>query len=151
MILEAKKLLDIVNFRVHMLGEIIYEATGLIKNQRVINADKQKIETTFEARGKIKDIEVLDVGTFWSVPRQDGSIYGENKSVFFTSDNDVIATAEDQVIGQNIDTTTLRFIGSAFFKTSYDGRLSSLNNIIGVFEAEVKDNKHLTVKKWEWK
>ena len=134
-----------------MLGELIYESTGSIKNQRVIDATKNKIETTFEARGKIKDVEVLDLGTFWSMPREDSSIYGENKSVFFTHDNNIIATAQDKVIGQIINTNTVRFIGSAFFKTSYNDKLSFLNNIIGVFEAEVKDNKYLSVKKWEWK
>jgi len=134
-----------------MLGELIYEAKGLIKSERVIDISELKIETTFEAKGKIKDVEVLDLGTFWSVPRPDGRIYGENKSIFFTRNNNVIATAQDKVIGEKINGSTLRFIGSAFFKTSYTGKLSFLNNIIGIFEAEVKDNKYLTVKKWEWK
>ena len=40
--------------------------------------------------------------------------------------------------------------GSVFFKTYTNGKLSFLNNKIGVFEYEADENGNTSGKIWEW-
>jgi hypothetical protein len=41
--------------------------------------------------------------------------------------------------------------GSLFFRTNSTGKMSFLNNIVGVFEYEVDESGNTTAKVWEWK
>ena len=135
-----------------MLGDLFYEAKGKITNQRVLDTTGPKLEASFTAYGNMKDIPVMEIGTFWSIPRPGGKVYGEDKDIIFTRDNSgEIATANAKVIGQPIDTDTMRFVGSVFFNASSNGKLRFLNDIVGVFEAEVKEGSEIHIRKWEWK
>lgn len=51
-----------------MLGEQIYEAKGQITGTRVLDAEQFKMESSYMREGKIREIEVMQIGTFWSVP-----------------------------------------------------------------------------------
>lgn len=44
-----------------------------------------------------------------------------------------------------------RFRGSVFFKTSLTGKLSAMNNLVGVFEYESDDSGNTSTQVWEWK
>lgn len=41
--------------------------------------------------------------------------------------------------------------GAIYYSTTSTGRLSSLNNVVGVFEYEVDEEGNTTAKVWEWK
>lgn len=142
----------IIVIRYNMIGDLFYEATGKITNQRVLDTTGPKLEASFTAYGNMKDIPVMEIGTFWSIPRPNGKVYGEDKDIIFTRDNSgEIATANAKVIGQPVDTDTMRFVGSVFFNASSNGKLTFLNDIVGVFEAEVKKGSEMHIRKWEWK
>ena len=51
-----------------MLGEQIHEAKGQITGTRVLDAEQFKMESSYMGEGKIREIEVMQIGTFWSVP-----------------------------------------------------------------------------------
>ena len=45
----------------------------------------------------------------------------------------------------------VRFRGSVFFKKSLTGNLSTLDNLVGVFEYELDASGNTASKVWEWK
>jgi hypothetical protein len=63
-----------------MLGEKIGELIGKIISQRVLDVDcGMKMEATVTANGKIKNIDVSSVITYWNIREPDGRLYGEGK------------------------------------------------------------------------
>jgi hypothetical protein len=46
---------------------------------------------------------------------------------------------------------TVSYRGSLFFRTNSTGKMSYLNNIVGVFEYEVDESGNTAAKVWEWK
>jgi hypothetical protein len=83
--------------------------------------------------------------------------YGEGKGIIsFIGDgyyNESVTVAE-YWIGKSLGHRTV-WRGSAFYRTSSptsSGKLSLLNNIVGVFETEVDNiSSDVSEKVWEWK
>jgi hypothetical protein len=40
---------------------------------------------------------------------------------------------------------------TCIYRTSTNGKLAFLNNVVGLFEAEVDAEENITEKIWEWK
>jgi hypothetical protein len=135
------------------LGEIIYEHTGKMTGQRVLDVEGPKIETSFRATGKFKGTDIIETTTYWSVPRPGGALYGEAQGVVTTSDDSgEMATLTAQGIGRIIGPGgKVSFRGSTYFRTSSTGKLASLNNMVGVFEYEMDGSGNSRAKIWEWK
>lgn len=45
----------------------------------------------------------------------------------------------------------IKWRGSHFYRTSSNGKLAFLNNVVGVFESEIDVEGNGTEKIWEWK
>lgn len=136
------------------LGELIIEDRGKITGQRVLDVDVPKIESSFTMEGKYKGTAGTDVGTYTSVLREDGVMYGEGRGIITTKDGREMATWTGQGIGRFTDPGKISFRGSLFFRTpstSGGGKLSFLNNVVGVFEYEVDEMGNCSSKTWEWK
>src|SRR5919198_521825 len=84
-------------FRLTMLGDLIYEHKGKVIGQRVLDSVVSgqeegevvlpKIETTFSADAKLKGtINITDTGTYWSIVRPGGIVYGEGQGLYTTKD-----------------------------------------------------------------
>jgi len=71
--------------------------------------------------------------------------------VVTTKDGKGMATWTGQGIGKFTDQGKISFRGSLFFRTTSRGKLSSLNNLVGVFEYEVDEQGNSSAKLWEWK
>ena len=69
-----------------MLGEQIAEVKGKLTGQRVLNVEGPKIEYSFSANGKMKDVDINHMATFWTIPRGNGVLYGEGQGVITTKD-----------------------------------------------------------------
>ena len=54
-------------------------------------------------------------------------------------------------IGRIDSSGSVKQSGSVFSRTSSGGKLSFLNNMIGVFEAEIDADGNFSEKIWEWK
>lgn len=140
-----------------MLGEQIYEHKGKIIGQRILDVSEEaglpKIETTFSATAKLKGtIDITDIGTYWSIVKPGGVLYGEGQGVYTTKDGSgEMATWTAQGVGRFTVRGGVSFRGSLFFRTNSTGKLSFLNNLVGVFEYEVDEQGNTTAKVWEWK
>ena len=58
-----------------MLGDLFYEATGRITSKRVLDLERLEIESSYFVEGKMREIEVFEIGTFTS-------LYDRNKRCF---------------------------------------------------------------------
>jgi hypothetical protein len=139
------------------LGELIEEESGKITGRRVVDVEGPKIESSFTMNGKWVGQDVTDIGTYWGVMREgtetQGVVYGETQGVATTKDGQGMATYTVQGIGRSTSPGKIRFHGSVFYRTTptSGGKLSSLNNKVGVFEYEEDEQGNCSVKVWEWK
>jgi hypothetical protein len=136
------------------LGELIEDSTGKITGQRVLDVEIPKMETSFAMEGNYRGISCTDVGTYTSVLREGGVLYGEGQGIITTKDGQGMATWTGQGIGKFTAPGKVSFRGSIFLRTpstSQGGKLSSLNNMVGVFEYEVDEMGSCFTKSWEWK
>jgi hypothetical protein len=134
------------------LGELISEERGKITGQRVLDVDVLKIESSFTMSGRYRGEEGTDIGTYSAVMRQgeEGVMYGEGQGVATTKDGKGMATWTGQGIGKFTSPGKISFRGSVFFRAP-SGKLSSFNNVVGVFEYEVDEEGNCSTKVWEWK
>ena len=137
----------------YMLGDLISEEKGKITSQRVLDVEdgEPKIETTFSAIGNYRSIETTATVTYSGSLRPGGAIYGEGQGVLMSKDGQEMATWTGQGIGRVTSPGKIRFAGSLFFSTSSTGKLSFLNNLVGVFEYESDESGNTSAKAWEWK
>ena len=139
-----------------VLGELIEEESGKITGQRVLDVEGPKMETSFKMNGKFGGIEGSDIGTYCTVMREGsepGVMYGEGQGVITTKDGQGMATWTGQGIGRFTAPGKMSFRGSVFYRTTSTGggKISSLNNVVGVFEYEVDEQGNSSTKVWEWK
>jgi hypothetical protein len=135
------------------LGELIVEDRGKITGQRVLDVDSPKIESSFTMSGSYIREEGTDMGTYCSVMRQgeEGVMYVEGQGVFTTKDGKGMVTWTGQGIGRFTSPGNIRIRGSLFFRAPSEGKLSSYNNLVGVFEYEVDEQGNCSGRVWEWK
>ena len=73
-----------------MLGENLGTLRGRVTGQRVLPSTgaAAKMEVSFDIRGTLLGTAVTMLGTYWSVVRADGSLYGEcpNQGIVMTED-----------------------------------------------------------------
>lgn len=132
-----------------MLGDLIYEAKGKTLGLRVLD-DNGTMEMTIMENGVVFGTECTTTITLVSKYRPDGTQYSDGLGIMSTKKGDTA-------------TLTLSFIsipkglppsgnvrGATFFSTQ-SPNLMQLNNVVCIFEAEVKEDTSYTVKAWEWK
>lgn len=136
-----------------MLGELLFEIKGRLAGSRVLNADEYKVEHYMIEEGKFKDSEITILGTFWTIPVGKNVTYVESQGIITTKDSQDNTTFRGYGIEHSKEQVGASFRGSVFWKSSIstNGKLSSLNKKIGVFETEVDDSGNSIEKVWEWK
>jgi len=119
----------------------------------VLDVDVLKIESSFTMSGRYKGEEGTDLGTYYAVMRQgeEGIMYGEGQGVATTKDGKGMVTWKGQGIGRFTSSGKMSFRGSLFFRAPSGRKLSSFNNVVGVFEYEVDEEGNCSTKVWEWK
>ena len=133
-----------------MLGEIIGEFEGSIIGQRVLRSDVPTIETTIKQDGKILDIEAIDLATYCSILRSDGTMFGECQGMTTTKYGE-IATWIGHGAGKPIGNgQAAKFRGAIYYQSSSE-KLSCLNCVAVIYEYEIDDNGDTQAKLWEWK
>jgi hypothetical protein len=134
-----------------MLGDLFYEAKGKITSKRVLDLEGPKIESSYFLEGKMREIEVAEIGTFTSIPISDGLFFIEGKDIVTVKgSDDEMATVKAQGISKLKDSSKV-VSGSNFYRSSKTGKLSFLNNLVGVHEATVDNDGNISYKVWEWK
>jgi hypothetical protein len=62
-----------------------------------------------------------------------------------------VATFTGEAVGRLGSSGSTSWRGSIFYRTSSNGKLSFLNNMIGLFEGEMDTQGNFYHKAWEWK
>lgn len=133
-----------------MLGEMIGELRGKRTGRRVLSVDNGfKVEVAFESTGKVLGFDVMEVGTYWSESRPDGTLYGEGRGVIVGADGNS-ATWKGQGVGRFVEGGSVSYRGAVYY-SSASPKLARLNTVAAVFEfdADAEGNTHS--KLWEWK
>lgn len=116
----------------------------------MLNPEEGKIEYTLIEEGKFKDTNVTITSIFWTVHTVKDRIYGEAQAIIRTEDGEETASYKGYGIGHVMEQGRTDFRATNFYKASSNGKISFLNNTIGVVEAEAHENQH-SGKVWEWK
>lgn len=134
-----------------MLGEKIGENTGKVTAQRVIPnpGGGPKIETSFQASGRLLGVEETEMGTYWSVLRPDGTLYGEGQGVLMGKDGET-ATWVGQGVGTFGKAGAVSYRGAIYFQSAHP-KWSRLNSIAALFEYEVDGQGNNRSQLYEWK
>jgi hypothetical protein len=133
-----------------MLGEQFGELKGKITGQRVLDAEGPAIETNVSATGNLAGSQVRVTLTYMGKPVSNGVLHGLGNGVVMSMEGDV-ASYTGEAIGKIDSSGTVRWRGSLFYKSSSNGKLASLNNLVLVLEAEVDAEGNFSEKTWEWK
>lgn len=139
-----------------MLGEQIAEERLKIVSRRVISVDGgiPKIETATAGEGNYRGTEFKQTSTFWTIPKsRDGkTLFIEGRGTIITNDGE-LATYTGQAIGKQVGrgVNSMRFYGYIIYETSSSGKLSSLSDVVAVFETEIDESDNAIAKIWEWK
>ncbi|MGA9061988.1 MAG: hypothetical protein WB341_10025 [Terracidiphilus sp.] len=132
-----------------MLGEKIGETKGKRLVRRVLSVDPPTAEVTFEDSGKMFGIATTGIGSYTSVVRADGSLFGHGQGMIMTEDGEA-ATWSGTGLGHFGPGGSVSYRGMLFFRTT-SKKLARLNNACGAFEYEVDAKGGTVSKTWEWK
>jgi hypothetical protein len=135
-----------------MLGEQIGEETGQITGMRVLPDDGAgaKVEVSFQASGTLLGLHASNMGTFISVTRPDGTLFGDGQGFSMTDDGEA-ATWRGQGVGRFTGHgMAVSFRGAIYFQTASE-RLARLNGMAVVFEYEADESGKVADKTYEWK
>ena len=132
-----------------MLGESIYQGSGKRILRRVLSTEPVRVEVTFEGGGKLLGVDVMELGTYTSTIRSDGTIYGEGAGVLMSPAGDQVSWKGGGV-GTFKERGAVSYRGAVYYQT-VSPKLSRLNAVAGVFEFESDENGGTQSKIWEWK
>jgi hypothetical protein len=132
-----------------MLGQQISETKGKRLVRRVLSVDPPTAEVSFEDAGQVLGVPVNGMGTYTSVVRADGSIFGHGQGMNMTQDGESI-TWTGTGVGHFGPGGSVSYRGMLFFRTTSQ-KLAQLNNSCGAFEYDVDPAGNTISKVWEWK
>src|SRR5437879_12378029 len=122
-----------------MLGEKIGGTSGKITSQRVVPnlGGGPKMETSFQASGSILGTNVKETGTYCTMVRPDGTLYGEGQGVMILKDGKM-ATWTANGVGTTKKDGTASYRGAVYYQ-SMPPRWSRLNKVAVVSEYVLAD------------
>jgi hypothetical protein len=132
-----------------MIGEQISESKGRRLVRRVLSVDPPTAEVSFEDSGNMLGVPTTGMGSYTSVIRPDGSIYGNGQGMIMTPDGDAV-TWTGTGLGKFGPNGSVSYRGMLFFRTTSQ-KLARVNNTCGAFEYDVDPSGNTISKVWEWK
>ena len=148
---------DVGNDTIAVLGELIYESTGKIVSQKVvdigdINNPSAKVELSYSGSGYMQGIRnVTETWTFVNTHLSNNITQGIGKGVIMTDDGNGVATATELGRGFHMSPESIVYPGARVFSTDSNGKLAFLNELVGVTQWEVDSLGNYNVKMWQWK
>jgi hypothetical protein len=129
------------------LGEPYFVEKGMVTSQKEIAPNKT--QSTFAANGTMNgNIEVTDTGKFESITK------GEPAPGLLTTKNGIITTKDGNemanYIGIDVGNYT-DYQGASAYSTNSTGKLSFLNNMLGIYKGETDDSGNFVLREWHWK
>jgi len=134
-----------------MLGDKLGTESGKVTGRRVLPnpGGGPKVEVSFQATGTILGVAHTDIGTYSSVMRPDGAVYGEGQGVLMGQGGEM-ATWVGQGVGTLKKDGSVSYRGAVYYSTASSAWMR-LNNVASVFEYEVDPQGNTKSEIWEWK
>ena len=145
------------NSKNSMLGELIYESSGKIVSQKVVDTGdiyypSAKVELSYSGSGYMQGIgNVTETWTFVNTHLINNITQGIGKGVILTDDGNGVATATELGRGFHMSPETIVYPGARVFSADSNGKLAFLNELVGVTQWEVDSLGNYKVKMWQWK
>ena len=129
------------------LGEPYFVEKGKVTGQKEIGPNRTQY--TFTANGTMNgNIEVTDTGEFVTVSK------GEPAPGVITTKNGVITTKDGSETANytGIDVGNYTdYQGASAYSTNSTGKLSFLNNMLGIYKGETGASGNFVIREWQWK
>jgi hypothetical protein len=132
-----------------MLGEQIATGQGKRTSRRIIGTSPLNVEVSFEDASKMLGVDGMNIGTYTSTPKPDGSLDGYGQGAFATLEGEIV-TWKGIGVGRFGAAGAVSYRGTLSYSTT-SAKLARLNGIAGVFEFEVDAAGNTSSKIWEWK
>lgn len=134
-----------------MQGDKIGDYSGKVTTQRVLPnpGGGPKMEISFQASGKLLGVDETETGTYSSVLRPDGTLYGEGQGVIMGAEGH-LATWVGQGVGTIKKDGAVSYRGAVYYQSS-SPKWSRLNSVAAIFEYEVDAQGNTRAQLWEWK
>ena len=132
-----------------MLGDKIGEESGQITSVKVVSSNPPTTEVSFQATGQILGVETSTIGTYQSVMRPDGTIYGEGEGLVMTADGEGLSWKGSGVGSLTGEGMGAKYRGAIYYSTESE-KLAKLNGIAAVFEFEADAEGKTNGLIWEW-
>jgi hypothetical protein len=127
------------------LGEPFFVEKG--KNIVQKEFGPNRTQFTFTANGTMNgNIEVTDTGEFVSISKGNNLTFDQGQGVITTKDGSETANYTWIDVFNGTD-----FQGASAYSTNSTGKLSFLNNILGIYKGEVDENENYEESEWHWK
>jgi hypothetical protein len=104
---------------------------------------------SFQSSDKILGIDATNIGTYVSVMRPDGTVYGEGQGVLMTVDGEAV-TWTGSGVGRFGEGGAIRYRGMLYLQTGSE-KLARLNGIATALEYDLGGDGSFEYKTWEWK
>ena len=119
-----------------MTGEKIGEGNGTRGIRRVVATQpKFIVEVSFEDASTLLGVTGINLGTYTSSPKPDGSLEGVGEGVFATPDGESV-TWKGMGVGHFVEGGAVRYTGMLSYSTT-STKLAKLNSIAAMFEFDV--------------
>jgi hypothetical protein len=141
----ATSILGIVHAQSVTFGEPFFVEKGKSIVQKEIIPDRTQY--TFTGNGTMNgNIEVTDTGEYVSISKGNNLLYEQGQGVIKTKDGSETANYTFIDVGNATD-----FQGASAYSTNSTGKLSFLNNILGIYKGQGDENGNYEETEWHWK
>ncbi|HTF51875.1 MAG TPA: hypothetical protein VK735_30895 [Pseudonocardia sp.] len=134
-----------------MIGKQLGHADGQVTGTRVLGAegDAPRVEVSFQASGQLCDVDVTDLGTYISVVRPDGSLFGQGHGVVMTASGGRTSWT-GQGAGKFLGRGAVSWRGAIYYQTDVP-ELAPLNGIAVIYEFQSDESGKTQATYFEWK
>ena len=137
-------LLNTTHAQTATLGQPYFVEKGKITGQRELGPNRTQY--TFTGNGTMNgNIEVTDTGEFVSISKGD-NLSTIKHGVIKTKDGSETANYISIDVGNFTD-----YQGASAYSSNSTGILSFLNNMLGIYKGETKENGNFVLREWHWK
>ena len=141
----ATSILSTTHAQSATLGEPFFVEKGKNTAQKEIGPNITQV--TFASNGTMKgNIEVTNTGEYVGVSKDNNLVYDKGQGVIKT--NDGSETANYTFIEVGNDTA---YQGASVYSTNSTGKLSFLDNMLGIYKGETDESGNFVLKQWHWK
>ena len=140
-------LFSTVHAQTATLGEPYFVEKGKSTVQKEITPNITHY--TFTANGTMNgNIEVTDTGKFESISKGEPApgLLTTKEGVITTQDGSETANYTGIDVGNSTD-----YRGASAYSTNSTGKLSFLNNMLGIYKGETEESGNFVLREWHWK